>query len=105
MSKNPIINAVSASGYILLVTLVLTFGSRVAPKEDSVLAPVAFISLLTLSVAVMGYLFIYQPAQLYFGGKKKEGVNLFLKTVIIFAVLTLAFLGLAFSGIFPQASI
>jgi len=99
MSKNPLINAVSASAYILLVSLVLNFGGKLAPKEDSIFAPVAFVSLFTLSAAVMGFLFGYQPFQIYFSGKKKEAVNLFLKTLAAFAFLTVVFLLLAFSGI------
>lgn len=70
-----------------------------APKEDSFLAPVAMISLFTLSAAVMAYLFGYQPFQLYFDNKRKEAVNLFLQTVLIFGLITALFLGLLFSGI------
>jgi len=59
---------------------------------------VVFLSLLTLSVAVMAFLFFYQPLLLFIEGKKKEAVNLFLKTVGIFAVMTAISLILLFSG-------
>jgi len=39
------------------------------------------LSVLTLSVAVMAFLFFYQPLQLFIGDKKKDAVNLFIKTV------------------------
>lgn len=99
MSKNPLINAVSASAYIVLVVLVIGFATKDVHSK-SILFPMAGLSMFTLSAAVMAYLFGYQPFQLYFDGKKKEGVSLFLKTVVAFAFLTLIFLILAFSGIF-----
>ncbi len=100
MSKNPIINALCASGYILLVVTVMTFISQTqSDKPDTFLAPIVALSMLTLSVAVMGYLFFYQPLVLFIAGKKNEGIELFVKTVAIFAGITLLFLVLLFSGI------
>lgn len=89
MSKNPIINALSASAYIILVVSVMTFVTQpLKNKPDTFFAPIAFLSVLTLSVAVMGFLFFYQPVQFFIEGKKKEAVNLFIKTVGIFSVFT-----------------
>jgi hypothetical protein len=100
MSKNPLINALSASGYIILVVSVISFISKSQmDKPDTFLAPILFLSLLTLSVTVMGYLFFYQPLLLFISGKKKESLNLFVKTVGIFAVITVLLVGLLFSGI------
>lgn len=98
MSKNPILNAFSASSYIVLVASVMNWGMQFAPKEDTWLTPVAIISLFTLSAAVMGYIFCYTPLMLYFDGKKKEAANLFLLTVGVFGVLTAIALALVFSG-------
>ena len=67
-------------------------------KPDTFFAPVVFLSLLTLSVAVMAFLFFYQPVMLFIEGKKKEAVNFFVKTVGIFAVMTAISLILLFSG-------
>lgn len=99
MTKNPLHNALAASAYITIIGLVMNWGTQYAPKEDTILAPIAIISLFTLSAAVMGYLFCYEPLQLYFDGKKKQAVQLFLKTVAIFGVLTALALGLLFSGV------
>lgn len=100
MSKNPIINALSASAYIILVVTVMTFVTQpLKNKPDTIFAPITVLSLLTLSVAVMAYLFFYQPLQLFIAGKKKEGVNLFVQTVGIFAALTVVVLILLFSGL------
>jgi len=100
MSKNPIINALAASGYIILVVSVITFISQTQEnKPDNFLAPIIFLSLLTLSVTVMAYLFFYQPLQLFISGKKKAAVDLFVKTVAVFAGFTLLALAILLSGI------
>ena len=99
MTKNPFLNAIAASLYIIVIGLVMDVGTRYAPKGYSVLAPIAVISLFTLSAAVMGYVFCYQPAQLYFDGKKKAALTLFLQTVTIFACITAVLLALLFSGV------
>jgi hypothetical protein len=99
MTKNPVANALAALLYIILVSSVMYFGSNFAEPEDSVLAPIAVLSLFTFSAGVMGYIFLSQPIQLYLDGKKKEAVNLFIKTLAVFGGLTLLGLALLFSGI------
>jgi len=100
MTKNPIINALSASAYIILVVSVMTFVTQpLKNKPDTFFAPITVLSVLTLSVAIMAYLFFYQPLQLFIEGKKKEAVSLFIKTVGIFAVLTAITLIILFSGL------
>jgi len=54
---------------------------------------------LTLSVAVMGFLFFYQPLLLITEGKQTQAVNLFAKTVGIFAAITSAILTLLHFGL------
>lgn len=99
MSRNPFINAFSASTYIILVVSVMTFVTQpLKNKPDTFFAPIVFLSVLTLSVTVMAYLFFYQPTLLFIEGKKKEAVNLFVKTVSIFAAITIVTLILLFSG-------
>jgi hypothetical protein len=100
MSKNPILNALAATAYIVVLVVVMTFGSRMVPHPNIIVMPVAMISLFTLSAAVMGYVFCYQPIQLYFDGKKKQAVGLFLQTVTVFACFTAIVLALLFTGIF-----
>ncbi len=101
MSKNPIINALSASAYIILVVSAMTFVTQpLRNKPDTFFAPITVLFVLTLSVSVMAYLFFYQPLLLFIEGKKKEAVNLFVKTVGIFAVITAVVLILLFSGLF-----
>jgi hypothetical protein len=100
MTKKAFVNAIVAELYILLVVGVLNFGAKVQiGKDNTFLAPLAMISLFTLSTAVMAYVFASQPLQMFLEGKKKQGVTLFVKTVGIFAILTVVLLGLMFSGI------
>ena len=100
MSKNPIINALSASVYIIVVVSIMTLISKtLGSKPDTFFAPIVFLSLLTLSVTVMAYLFFYQPIQLFIEGKKKDALNLFAKTVGFFAIITTIAVILLFSGL------
>lgn len=97
MSKNPMVNAMSALLYIILVVVTMNWVTGpLKDKPDTFFAPVVFISVLTLSVAVMAFLFFYQPLQLFIEKKQKEAVSLFAKTVGIFAVLTVLALSLLF---------
>lgn len=100
MSKKPLINALSASGYILSIVTVMSYVSQFqSNKPDTFFAPVAFLSLFTLSVVVMAYLFFYQPLQLFIAGEKKQALDLFVKTAGIFAVFTVIISSLVFSGV------
>ena len=104
MTKNPIHNAILAGGYIVLVASVMYFGPRLAGGPDSVLVPIAMLSLFVLSAAVMGYLFLLQPIQMYLDGEKKEAVDLFAKTLATFAVITAALFAILFLLATPVAS-
>lgn len=101
MTKNPFLNSFAASAYIALVVLLINFTSTLEPSSlDSFVAPLMMISLFTLSAAVMGYIFCYQPLRLYLDGKKEQAVRLFLQTIGVFACITLLFFVLFFLGIF-----
>lgn len=89
MTKNPFLNALAAVAYIALVASVMFYGPKAAPpRADSVVIPIAMISLFTLSAAVMGYVFLSEPLQLFLSGEKKRAVNLFVQTLLIFAGIT-----------------
>ncbi len=89
--KNPYINAICASAYIGVVGTFMHFMERgYANTPDKWFSGIAFISLLTLSVATMGYFFAFVPLQMYLDGRKQESVNFFLKTLGTFGAITLA---------------
>lgn len=100
MTKNPLVNALGASAYIILVVSIMTFVTKpLQNKPDTFFTPIVFLSLLTLSVVVMAFLFFYQPLMLFIEGKKKDAINLFVKTLGIFGVITTVALILLFSGL------
>lgn len=101
MTRNPFINALAGLLYISLVALLMFYG--IADKfNNTILIPIAMLSLFVFSAASMGYIFLYQPLQLFLEGHTKESVDLFIKTLVIFAIsaATLVLLGLYLSAQF-----
>ncbi|MEK7554926.1 MAG: hypothetical protein AAB518_03015 [Patescibacteria group bacterium] len=92
MTKNPIFNAVGAALYIALIVTLINSITRFAGPTETILIPMAMLSLFVLSVLVMGYFFIYQPLRLYLDGEKMSAATLFLKTIGSFAVITALFI-------------
>lgn len=93
MTKNPILNALAAAAYIgILVGALSTFVDSEVEHIAPLLLPMLMISLFTLSAAVMGSIFFYQPFRLYFDGQKQEAVKLLVQTIGVFAILVVALL-------------
>lgn len=89
MTKNPLVNALSAAIYIFLCVTTMNFVTEpLRDKPDTLLAPIVVLFVLTLSVAVMAIIFLYKPILLFIEGKKKESINLFVKTTGIFTIIT-----------------
>ena len=99
MTRNPYLNALVAGLYIVGIVLLITYGPTfVREKPDTILAPIAMLSLLVLSVAFMCYAFFYQPILVYMEGQKREAVELFTKTLVAFAVITAIVVIIAFAA-------
>jgi hypothetical protein len=93
--RNSIISAVLAEAYIILVVVVIEFIQNTilsAKPEGTILIPMLMLSLFVLSAAVMGYLFLAQPVQLYLDGKKKEAILQFVYTTGAFAITAILLL-------------
>lgn len=88
MSRNPFYNAFAAASYIIGVVSATFLTSNLVTKEESVLFPIGVLSVLVLSVAVMAYLFFYQPILMLLDGKRDEAAKLFLHTLGTFAAIT-----------------
>ncbi|OGD84112.1 hypothetical protein A2572_03225 [Candidatus Collierbacteria bacterium RIFOXYD1_FULL_40_9] len=100
MNKNPVANALGAASYIFVVVSLMNFVTRpLRDKPDTFFAPISALFVLTLSAAVMAYLFFYQPILLLIEGKKIEAVNFFVKTVGIFGAVTGLVLFLLYLGV------
>ena len=89
----PYVNAVAAMAYIVVIVLVLSNISGNSQRPGPIVMPIAVLSLLVLSVLVMGYLFVYDPARLFLDGQRAEAVAWFWKTVLPFAALAALILG------------
>ncbi len=96
MTKNPIVNALAAALYIGIVSSIMYFGQPLVDPVDNVLMPITMLSLLSLSAAMMAYLFFYQPVIMFLEGKKSEAVKLGVHTIGAFAVITAIFLATLF---------
>jgi len=95
MKKNPIFNALFASLYIAVIVLIMNVvTSTFSIPDNEILIPMTMLGLLVLSVAVMAFLFGYDPFVLYSEGHKKEAVTYFAKTVGYFACFALILLAI-----------
>ena len=97
MTKNPFLNAGAAAAYIAFIVFIISSFVDRPNLESTLFVPMAMLSLFTLSAAVMGYLFLSQPVQMYLAGEKKQAVKFFLHTVAGFAVITAIFLAVVLS--------
>jgi branched-subunit amino acid permease len=86
MTKNSIINALSGLLYIVLVVSLVYYSPKTIDQVGSIFLPIMMLSLFVFSAACMGYLLLYQPLQLFLEGEKKSSVDLFIKTLIAFAI-------------------
>ena len=96
MTKNPIVNALTAAGYIALVASLMFYGPHIEGMGLGVFVPITFLSIFVFSAATMGFIFFYKPIELYFAGEKEKGVGLFLKTLLSFGIITAAILSVIF---------
>jgi predicted membrane channel-forming protein YqfA (hemolysin III family) len=91
MKLTPFINAMSAAVYIVLVVLLIWSLQTFSSLEDTIFIPMFMLSLLVLSVAIMGFLFFFKSLFLYMDGHKDKALEFFLKTVGFFACFVLVF--------------
>ena len=78
---NPLINALAVVTYILIVVGIISALQSPNTPDKGILAPIFLLSLFTLSVAVMAFLFFYKPFKLYFDDHRKEALMYFMKTI------------------------
>ena len=95
MKWNPFVNAAAAVAYVGAVVLFIHYISSFRhDTPDTLLDGMGFISLFVFSVAVMAFLFFYQPTLILIENKKAEAVSYFLKTLGAFGLVTLVVLTL-----------
>lgn len=98
VTRTAVIDALGTATYIVAVATFLNHAQALFGNDEgkSWIIPVAMLSLLVFSVALIGFLMIGRPVLWYVDGRKKEAVALFFWTLGIFFGLTvIAFLVLA----------
>lgn len=89
MKWNPFINAALAVLYIGAVALFMRFIESIRhDTPDTFIDGIGFLSLFVTSAAVMAFLFFYRPLVLLLEHRQHEAVMYFLKTLGIFAAIT-----------------
>jgi hypothetical protein len=94
--KKPFLFALVAALYIVFIVSIISSLSLFMPKEDNIFMPIVMLSLFVLSTAVMGFLFLSEPIQLYMENHKQEAIIFFSKIVGFFACFIILFLILVF---------
>ena len=95
--KKPFLYALTATLYIVIIVLVINFGGSVLKdQEETIIIPMAMLSLFVLSAAVMGFLFLSEPLYLLMENRKQEAIVFFAKVVGIFACFVAIFAILLF---------
>ena len=95
--KKPFIFALAAALYVVVIVLVVfVVTSALKAHNDTIIIPMAMLSLFVLSAAVMGFLFLSEPLSLLVANKKKEAVVFFAKITGVFAVFVAIFATLLF---------
>ena len=93
--KKPFLYALVAAIYIVFIVSFINFMISMMPQK-SVFIPMVMLSLFVLSAAIMGFLFLYEPLDLYIEGRKGEAVVFFLRIVGFFACFAVVFLAALF---------
>ncbi len=95
--KKPFLHALGAALYIVgIVSLINFFGSVLKDQEETIVIPMAMLSLFVLSASVVGYLFLSESLYLLIENKKQEAIIFFTKVVGFFAFFVLIFVALLF---------
>lgn len=95
--KNPYGNALIAFTYVLGVASFFQFIPKDAEPMVPALAAATMLSLLVFSVALMGFLFFYNPARLLMEKEYNAAGTFFIKTAATFAACLCALLVIIFS--------
>lgn len=93
MKWNPFYNALGAIIYITIVALFMRYIESVRhDTPDTVFDGIGFLSLFVLSVAVMAFLFFFQPFSKLIRHKPAEAREFFIKTLGWFGFFTVCIL-------------
>ena len=84
------VNALGVFAYIMIVAWLLTNGEKIFGQMNNFWGPVAFLLLFVFSALVTGFLVLGRPVYLHLNNSKKEAVMMFIYTLTVLFVITLA---------------
>ena len=86
------LNATLTALYIAAVSTFLSYASEIFGKEEpkTALVPIAMLSLLVFSVALIGSLIFGRPILWYMDGRKKEAISMLAYTLGAFSLFVVA---------------
>ena len=81
------LHAFGAVGYVALVVLTMSYVETIGPQEDSfsLMLPMGFLLLFSVSAGVMASIVFLRPALWYLDGRKREALILLTTTVAFLA--------------------
>lgn len=77
---------------MLIVNAMNTFAEPNTPDIPTVLIPMMMLSILVLSVSIMGYLFVYEPVRLLIEGERQKALAFLAHTIGFFACYSVLFI-------------
>lgn len=88
--KKPFYYATLAAGYIVLIVNFMNYffwmpNKPNTPDVPNIAIPIMFLSLFTLSAAVMAFLFFWRPTHLFLAGEHHKALKFFGATLGYFA--------------------
>ena len=95
--KKPFLQATGAALYIVIIVFIMQITSHLLQSQDGTFViPMTVLSLLVLSAAIMGFLFLSEPLYLLVDNRKQEAISFFFKTVGFFACYLVLFASIVF---------
>jgi len=95
--KQSILYSVSAFAYIVLVALFMSNASKLFGDDDrGIVAPIAILLLLVLSVSVMGILMFGKAVLMYLNNEKKDAIKLVIYNITGLFIITIVYFGILF---------
>ncbi|HNV97104.1 MAG TPA: hypothetical protein PKL13_02180 [bacterium] len=83
--------------YIVLVAFFMSNASKLFGNDDKgIIAPIAVLLLLVLSVAIMGMLIFGKAAFMFLDGEKKDVVKLVIYNIVCLFIMTTLYFGILF---------
>ncbi len=95
--KQSILCSMSAFAYIILIALFMSNGAKLFGDDDrGIMAPIAVLLLLVLSVSVMGILIFGKAVLMYLDNNKKDAIKLVIYNIISLFIITIVYFGILF---------